>query len=53
MELICHYENIWIYNDSKSTNVESSKMAISSMENIFWILGGRAKPGGLSGVEEI
>ena len=44
--------NIEFYNDSKSTNVNSAKIAIKSFENIFWILGGREKKGGLNGIEK-
>ena len=44
-------KNIDFYNDSKSTNVNSAKTAIKSFKNIFWILGGREKKGGLKGIE--
>jgi len=52
MEYIGKYKNIFFYNDSKSTNVNSSISAIESYKNIFWILGGRKKVGGLSGIEK-
>ena len=39
------------HNDSKSTNVSSAKTAINSLKNIFWLLGGREKRGGFSGLE--
>ncbi len=45
------FKNIDFYNDSKSTNVNSAKTAIKSFKNIFWILGGREKKGGLKGIE--
>ncbi len=45
-------KNINFYNDSKSTNINSAKTAIDSFENIFWILGGREKKGGLQGIEK-
>ena len=51
MEYIGKYKNISFFNDSKSTNVNSSISAIESYKNIFWILGGRKKIGGLSGIE--
>ncbi len=51
MEYIGKYKNISFFNDSKSTNVNSSISAIESHTNIFWILGGRKKVGGLSGIE--
>lgn len=36
-----------VINDSKATNVEAAAMALSSLENIHWILGGQAKEGGI------
>jgi UDP-N-acetylmuramoylalanine--D-glutamate ligase len=35
-------------NDSKATNADSSARALDSFCSIFWILGGRAKSGGIS-----
>ena len=46
------FKNVDFYNDSKSTNVNSAKTAIKSFKNIFWILGGREKKGGLKGIEK-
>lgn len=40
-------------NDSKATNAESAAKALSSYDNIYWILGGLAKDGGLNGLEEV
>ncbi|HMF07423.1 MAG TPA: UDP-N-acetylmuramoyl-L-alanine--D-glutamate ligase [Methylocella sp.] len=34
-------------NDSKATNADAAEKALLSFENIFWILGGRAKHGGI------
>ena len=51
VEFVGNYKNICFYNDSKSTNVHSSFSTLESYKNIFWILGGRKKSGGLSGVE--
>jgi len=39
-------------NDSKATNAMSAGKALGSFEDIYWIVGGRAKEGGLSGLEE-
>ena len=36
-----------IINDSKSTNGESTAAALQSFENIFWIVGGQPKLGGI------
>lgn len=38
-------------NDSKATNAESAAKALGSYRHIYWIAGGRAKDGGLSGLE--
>lgn len=34
-------------NDSKATNADAAEKALSSFENIYWILGGIAKSGGI------
>ena len=34
-------------NDSKATNADAAEKALLAFENIFWILGGRAKVGGI------
>ena len=38
-------------NDSKATNAEAASKALACHNNIFWILGGIAKDGGLNGLE--
>ena len=38
-------------NDSKATNAEAAGKALACNKNIYWILGGRPKDGGLSGLE--
>ena len=38
-------------NDSKATNAEAAKQALRAYKNIFWILGGQSKGGGLSDLE--
>lgn len=40
--------NINFINDSKATNAESTLHALKSYDNIYWILGGKAKEGGIS-----
>ena len=34
-------------NDSKATNADSAEKALSSFDRVFWILGGKAKEGGI------
>jgi len=43
--------SVTFINDSKATNAEATAKALSSFQNIFWIAGGQAKEGGLSGLE--
>ncbi len=38
-------------NDSKATNAAATEKALACYNNIFWILGGKAKEGGLEGLE--
>lgn len=39
-------------NDSKATNADATSKALASFKNIYWIVGGRPKEGGLNGLEE-
>ncbi|MCD8494103.1 MAG: hypothetical protein LRY39_01580 [Alphaproteobacteria bacterium] len=38
-------------NDSKATNAEAAAKALMSYRNIYWIVGGKPKDGGLDGLE--
>lgn len=38
---------LWI-NDSKATNPDSATKSLATFANIFWIAGGKAKPGGFA-----
>ncbi|WP_225538541.1 Mur ligase family protein, partial [Wolbachia endosymbiont of Mansonella perstans] len=46
-ELLGKIENVFFVNDSKATNAKSSEKAIFSYKNIYWIVGGRSKEGGI------
>lgn len=48
MQFLGNVEGIAFINDSKATNAESAEKALKSYNNIFWILGGVAKEGGIS-----
>ena len=39
-------------NDSKATNADAAAKALGSYDDIYWIAGGRAKAGGLAGLEK-
>ncbi|QKX03365.1 UDP-N-acetylmuramoyl-L-alanine--D-glutamate ligase [Wolbachia endosymbiont of Litomosoides sigmodontis] len=51
-ELLGKIENVLFVNDSKATNAESSKKAILSYQNIYWIVGGKSKEGGIESLSE-
>ena len=39
-------------NDSKATNADAAAKALVCYNDIYWIIGGRAKEGGLTGLEQ-
>jgi UDP-N-acetylmuramoylalanine--D-glutamate ligase len=47
MQLVAKLDGISFVNDSKATNAESTENALKAYENIFWIVGGKAKEGGI------
>lgn len=47
MQHVGNIGEINFINDSKATNAESTLNALKSYDNIFWILGGRPKSGGI------
>ena len=47
LQIVAKQDNICFINDSKATNADSTSYALSAYDNIFWILGGRAKEGGI------
>ncbi len=49
--LVRTINGIGYVNDSKGTNAEATSKALSAYKNIFWIVGGQAKDGGLKGLE--
>ena len=50
-ELIATIGKVSYVNDSKATNADAAAKALTCYRDIYWILGGRAKEGGLSGLE--
>jgi len=51
MQLVGAVDGISFVNDSKATNAESTENALKSYDNIFWILGGKAKEGGIESLK--
>lgn len=52
MEQVGRRGNVLFVNDSKGTNADAAAHALSSFADIFWIAGGRAKLGGITGLTE-
>ncbi|HVM84350.1 MAG TPA: UDP-N-acetylmuramoyl-L-alanine--D-glutamate ligase [Candidatus Binatia bacterium] len=50
-ELVATIGGIRFVNDSKATNADAAAKALACYDNIYWIAGGRAKEGGLAGLE--
>ncbi len=51
MQQVANIGKINFINDSKATNAKSSENALKCYDNIYWILGGVAKEGGIDGLQ--
>ncbi len=49
--LVREIDGVIFINDSKATNVEATSKALAAFDDIYWIVGGQAKEGGLNGLE--
>ncbi|MGE0563674.1 MAG: UDP-N-acetylmuramoyl-L-alanine--D-glutamate ligase [Pseudolabrys sp.] len=52
MEQVGRVGPVLFVNDSKATNADSAARALSSYQDIFWILGGKPKTGGIVSLSE-
>ena len=52
MEQVGRRGQVLFVNDSKGTNADAAAHALSSFADIFWIAGGKAKAGGITGLME-
>ncbi len=52
LQLVRTINGVAYVNDSKATNASASGYALACYKNIYWILGGRPKEGGLQGLEK-
>jgi UDP-N-acetylmuramoylalanine--D-glutamate ligase len=50
-ELIATIDGVRYVNDSKATNADAAGKALACYDDIHWITGGRAKEGGLAGLD--
>jgi UDP-N-acetylmuramoylalanine--D-glutamate ligase len=51
MEQVARAGSVLFVNDSKATNADAAAKALASFNDIYWIVGGRPKAGGLDGLE--
>jgi UDP-N-acetylmuramoylalanine--D-glutamate ligase len=51
-ELIATLDGVRYVNDSKATNADAAAKALVCYDPIYWIIGGRAKEGGLAGLDQ-
>jgi len=51
IETVTTIDGVRFVNDSKATNAEATARALACFENIYWILGGVAKDGGIESLE--
>jgi len=50
MEHVASCDGVTFINDSKATNPDAASKSLSSFEHIYWIAGGKPKPGGFAGL---
>ena len=53
MEPVGQIGQVRFVNDSKATNADATRQALSAYERVLWIAGGRAKAGGIDDLAEL
>lgn len=53
METVAQYGGVRFINDSKATNAEAARQAISAYPRVHWIAGGRPKTGDLDALGDV
>lgn len=51
MEIVGEADGVRFVNDSKATNADAASKALATYDNIYWIIGGKAKEGGIESLE--
>lgn len=51
LQLVAEVGGVKFINDSKATNAEATQNALAPYKNIYWILGGKPKSGGIESLE--
>ncbi len=52
IEQVTEIRGVKYINDSKATNADSASNALAAFDNIYWILGGVSKEGGITSLEQ-
>ncbi|EYS92621.1 UDP-N-acetylmuramoylalanine-D-glutamate ligase [Bartonella bacilliformis str. Heidi Mejia] len=52
MQQVRKIGSVLFINDSKATNADASAVALATFDDIFWILGGKAKEGGIDALRK-
>jgi UDP-N-acetylmuramoylalanine--D-glutamate ligase len=50
-QTVATVDGVRFVNDSKATNADAADKALACYDDVFWIVGGRPKEGGLNGLE--
>jgi len=53
METVDKIGRVRFVNDSKATNTDAARQALSSYAKVYWIAGGRAKTGGIEDLSDL
>jgi UDP-N-acetylmuramoylalanine--D-glutamate ligase len=53
METVAQIGRVRFVNDSKATNTDAARQAMSSYPKIYWIAGGQAKAGGIEALADL
>ena len=52
MEIVAEQDGVRYVNDSKATNADAVSKALATYDNIYWIIGGKSKAGGIETLTE-
>jgi UDP-N-acetylmuramoylalanine--D-glutamate ligase len=53
METVAQLGRVRFVNDSKATNADAARQALSSYPKVYWIAGGQPKTGGIDSLEDL
>ena len=53
MEEVARLDRVVFVNDSKATNADAAEKALLSYDDVFWIIGGKSKEGGIESLRPL